>query len=179
MSFTVTNQRAYKEMMALARDAQQWALVVAAWSLRNEWKGSVTPPTAKCSSNHQCAASCRRSRSSGQWEESSQVTPHCRGTEAGPGSSQVTSCCGGTEDINWYEYQKASWVTSHQRGAAQEQTWSPTSTRQKHQITFAEGWRLVPEMLGESPRHGVREHQCNAKTQVGYQLLPPSWQEGQ
>ena len=31
-------------------------------------------------------------------------------------------------------------------------------------------------LLGESPRHGVRKHPDDARTEIGYQLPPLSWQ---
>ena len=82
--FTAANQKAYKDMMALARDAQQWALAMAA--IMKEERGCSTchqHPT-----DHQCSASHRRSRSSGHQEESSWVTSCNKGTETRPESSQ-------------------------------------------------------------------------------------------
>ena len=113
MAFTSTNPKAYEEMMALAGEAQQQAVAMAA--IIEEERGHSTGH--QCPTNCQCSANHRRSRSSGQRGESSQVTSHHRGTETGAESSQVTSCHGGTEDVNLYEYQEASWATSCQRGA--------------------------------------------------------------
>ena len=176
-AFAATNQRAYEEMMALARDAQQWAVATAV-ILEEQMERMGHPIDCQCSTSCWHSASCRRSRSLGCQEESPQVTPHCRETEARPESSQVTSHYWGTGDINLYKYQKMSWVTSCWRGTAQEQTQSPSSTRQKCRVKFTEGRVLVPELLGESLKHGVRECQCDAETQAGYELLPLSWQEG-
>ena len=74
--------------------------------------------------------------------------------EAGPEISQANSCWEGTVDINFFEYQKTSWVTLHQRGTAQEWTRSPSCARWKCQVTFTEGRATL---LGKSPRHRARE----------------------
>ena len=161
-------------MMALTRDAQQWALAAAA--ILKEWMERMSCSTScqwltshQCSSSHWCSASHRRSRCLGQWEEGSQVTP-CHGeTETRPESSQMNSNWEGTVDIYFFEY----WRTSCQRGTPQEWTQSPSSTRQKHWVTFAEG--RVP-LLGESLRHGVRECLHDAGTEMGYQVPPLMWQ---
>ena len=165
-------------MMALVRNAQQWALVAAA--ITEEWMERMGCPTDhQCSTSHwhstshQHSASGRRSRSLGWQEESPQVTPCCVETEARTESFQVTSHQGGTGDINLYEYRKTSQVMSCQRGAAQEQTWSPSSTRGKCWVTFTEG--RVPS-LGESPRHRVMECPHDTETQMVYQFPPPSRQ---
>ena len=65
MAFATANQKVYEEMMAIARDAQQWALAEAAiLEVRMERMGCSTD--CQCSTNHQCSASCRRSRFPGQ-----------------------------------------------------------------------------------------------------------------
>ena len=64
-------------------------------------------------------------------------------------------------------------MTLCQRGTTQEWTQSPSSTRQRHWVTFTEG--RVPSPEG-SQRHMVTECPCDAKTEMGYQLHPPSWQ---
>ena len=89
-----------------------------------------------------------------------------------PGSPQVNSCLGVKVDIEFFQHQSTSWVI-HTEGAPQEQTWSPSSTRQRHWVTFAKGRATLP---GESPRHGAREHPCDARAEMGYQLPPPMWQ---
>ena len=172
MAFATTNQTAYEEMMTLARDAQHWALVAAA--ILEEWMESMSHSTSNwCSTSHQHSASCRRSRSLGQQEESSQATPCYRETKARQESSQMTSHKGGTGDINLFEYQRMSCVISHWRGMTQEWTWSPRSTRQKYWVAFTEG--RVPS-LGKRLRHGVRECPHDTETEMGYQLPPPLWQ---
>ena len=152
-AFATANQKAYEEMMA--REAQQWALAAAV--IIEERMGHFT--RNQCSTNCQCSASCRRSKFSGQHRESSWATSCHRVAESRQGSSQATSCHGGTEG-NW----KASWVTSHWRGATKgEQTRSPSSTRQKHWVTFTKGRVPVPETTGEGLWQEVEEHQHNVE----------------
>ena len=116
MAFTAAYQRAYKEMMAHVRDAWQWALV-AAVILKEQMESMGCPTDHWCSTSHWhstshwCYVSCRRSRSLGWQEDSSQVT-QCHGeTEARPEISQATSCWRGTGDTNLYKYLKISQVT--------------------------------------------------------------------
>ena len=65
-AFTTNNQKAYEDMMALARESQQWAFAMA--TIMKEERGHST--SCQCPTNHQCSVSHRRFRSSGQWEES-------------------------------------------------------------------------------------------------------------
>ena len=121
-AFTNTNWRTYKEMMALARDAQQWTLAAAA--ILKEWMERMSHSTScQCSTSNQC----RRSRSSGWQEEGSQVTSHCRETEARPGSFQANSHQEGAVDINFFKYLKTSQVTSHQRALLRNGPSSPAA----------------------------------------------------
>ena len=110
MAFATTNGRTYEQMMALTRDAWQWALVATV--ILGEWMESMSHSTS-CwySISHRCLASHRRSRSLGWWE-GFQVTPHCGETEARPDSSQMNSHQEGMVDIDFFKHQRTSWVTS-------------------------------------------------------------------
>ena len=156
MVFAATNHRTYEEMMALARDAWQWALVAAA-ILEEQIERVSHSTSCQQFSSHWWSSSCKRSRSFGQQKEGSQVTPHWEGKV----------------DINFFKHWRASWETSHQRSATQELTKSPSSSRWRCQVTFTKG--RAPSLEG-SLRHGVREHPHDSGTEMGYQLSPPMWQ---
>ena len=120
-AFATMNHRTYEEMMALARDTWQWALVAAA-ILEEQMERMSHSTGHQCStscwhfSSCQCSASHRRSRSLGWQEEGSQATPHYRETEATPQSPQTNKK--GRVDIDFFKHQRASQVTSCQGGAA-------------------------------------------------------------
>ena len=111
-------------MMALARDAHWWALAAAAiLEERMEWMSCSI--SQQCSSSHWCFGShwCRRSRSSRHRKEDSQATSH-----HGEPKARV----------------EGPRVTSHHRGTVWGQTQSPSPTRQKCWMTFAEGRVPLP-----------------------------------
>ena len=166
--FAAMNHKTYEEMIALARDAWQWVLVAAV--ILEECMERMSCSTSHChSTSHQCStshghlANHRKSRSSGWWEEGSQVTPCCGETEATSGSSQANSHQEGMADVNFFK---------HQRDTAQEWMWSPSSIRWRHWVTFAKG---TAPSLEESLRHEVSKCPHDAGTEMGYQLSPPMW----
>ena len=101
-----------------SQDAQQWALAVAV--ILEEWMKRMSHSTShwwsishQCSSSQWCSATHRRSRSSGWWKESPQVTPCLGETDTKPDSSQANSCWEGMVDIDFFKHQRMSQVTSH------------------------------------------------------------------
>ena len=169
--FSAMNRETYEEMMALMRDNHQQALVAAAileeWMERMSCSASWQCPTScHWSSRHWWSSSHRRSRSLGQWQEGSQVTSCYGEPKVSLESPQANSHQGGKLDINFFHYWQMPWATSCWRGSTAEWTWSPSSTRWRHQVTFAKERAPMPE---ESPKHDARED-------MAYRLPPPMWQ---
>ena len=101
--------------------------------------------SGRCSTSCQHYSSCqqRRSRSLGCQED--------------PQAERM--------DVNFH--QQLPQVTPHQRSTVQGSTQSPSPTRQKHWVTFAEG--RAPSLTEESPEH-------DALVDEAHQLPPPMWQ---
>ena len=174
MAFAAMNCETYEEMMALARDTQQWALVAVAileeqieriscstdcWHSTSCWQSSIC----------WCSANCRSSQSSEWQEEVSQVVPHFGEIEVKPGRSQVNSHWGRILDIDFFQHWRMTQVTWCWGSTTQEQTQSPSPTRQRCQVTFTKG---IAPLLGASLRHGARECPCDARGRNVLSIAP-------